>query len=301
MRWPSARRAAAAVAVVAAAAIVLSGCSPRPAAGGTRKAIVVTYSALGALVSDLVGDAFTVSVEIPNGLDPHEWEPSAKDIEALNKASLVVENGLGLEAGMQKTLAAAREAGVPFFTASDSLAGQAGASAASGSAPDPHFWLDPVSMKSVIDALAERLKERFGVDLSRRGADLDARLDGLDAEIRAMAATVPTGSRRLVTGHESLAWFARRYGFSVVGAIVEGFSTQAEASAGQLASLRRELEAHPVKAVFTELGTPRPVADALARELHVKTVELGTHALPPDGSYFTLMRDLARTVCDNLR
>jgi len=79
----------------------------RPAAPG-RRTIITTYAVLGAAVKDLAGDAFTVTSAIPNGLDVHEWEPSAKDIEALTKADLIVENGLGLEGGMGKALDQAR-------------------------------------------------------------------------------------------------------------------------------------------------------------------------------------------------
>ena len=82
---------------------------------------MVTYSVLGAVVRDLVGDTAQVVVPMPNGQDPHEWEPSAKDIETVMHADLVVQNGLGLEGGMQKTLAQAQAAGVKFFTASDHI------------------------------------------------------------------------------------------------------------------------------------------------------------------------------------
>ena len=67
--------------------------------GTSQKSIVVTYSILGSVVKELLGNQANVIISIPNGLDPHEWEPSAKDIEAINKADLVIQNGLGLEGG----------------------------------------------------------------------------------------------------------------------------------------------------------------------------------------------------------
>ncbi len=87
----------------------MMACQPTANNNTGKKSIVVTYSILGSVVKDLVGDKATVTVSIPNGLDPHEWEPSAKDIETINKADLVVENGLGLEGGMEKTLAGSQE------------------------------------------------------------------------------------------------------------------------------------------------------------------------------------------------
>ncbi len=67
-------------------------CQPPTSVTGEKKSIVVTYSILGSMVKELVGDKAVVTVSIPNGLDPHEWEPSARDIEVINKAGLVIEN-----------------------------------------------------------------------------------------------------------------------------------------------------------------------------------------------------------------
>ena len=74
---------------------------------------------LGSLVQDLVGDRGRVTVVMPNGADPHGFQPSARDVEAIAHADLVVENGLDLEEGMQDVLDRARDDGVPVFTASD--------------------------------------------------------------------------------------------------------------------------------------------------------------------------------------
>jgi zinc/manganese transport system substrate-binding protein len=281
-----------------------------PSAGQGRPFIIATYSVLGALVRDLVGDAFVVISAVPNGLDPHEWEPSARDIEALNAAALVVENGLGLEEGMEKVLESRRSSGKRVFTAADHVAVRTvgeGEGIPSGDpdqkvgASDPHLWTDPVAMKSVAIALAAEIQSSFGVNLGPRAADLAARLDALDAEIRAAVDLIPASRRKLVTGHESLGYLARRYGFTLVGAVVPGLSTAAEVSAAELASLKALIQANGVAVIFTEVGTPPGVSQALAREAHVRAVELTTHGLPADGSYFTYMRDLARVIAENLK
>jgi zinc/manganese transport system substrate-binding protein len=141
--------------VLASILIGTMACLAKTATGTTgKKSIVVTYSVLGCIVKDMVGDKVNVTVSIPNGLDPHEWEPSAKDIETINKADLVIENGLGLEGGMQKTLQVARDNGVKFFTASDYITVRhvgTGEGIPSGDpdqaigAADPHLWMDPLT------------------------------------------------------------------------------------------------------------------------------------------------------------
>ncbi len=257
--------------------LLLAACGGAPAAQPTtapaattatsaaRPTIVVTYSVLGAVVRELVGDTATVVVSMPNGQDPHEWEPSAKDIETIMKADLVVQNGLGLEGGMEKTLAQAQAAGVTFFTASEHITIRnvgAGEGLPTGDpdqavgAEDPHLWIDPLAMKAVVAALAAQLKTDLGLDLGARATSLAARLDALNTEIVAAVATLPEARRKLVTGHESLGYFAQRYGFTLVGAIIPAITSQAEVSAADLASLKQLITTNQVPAIFTELGTP---------------------------------------------
>ena len=258
----------------------------------------------------MVGDNVRVTVLVPNGLDPHEWEPSAKDIETINKADLVIENGLGLEGGMEKALAAAKSKGVKFFTAADYITVRhvgSGEGIPSGDpdqtigAPDPHLWMDPLSMESIVVALSQELKKDFNLDASIQAIDLQNRLEALNSEVATIVAAVPQEERKLVTGHESMGYFAQRYGFKLVGVIVPSLSSQAEVSAADLAALKQTIQENQVKAIFTELGTSPVVAKAIGNETGVKVVELSTHVLPADGSYFTFMRNLAITITDALK
>jgi len=297
--------------ILALVLFVSAACQPSTKTDSTgKKSIVVTYSILGSVVKDLVGDKANVTVSIPNGLDPHEWEPSAKDIETINKADLVIENGLGLEGGMQKTLQVARDAGVKFFTASDYITVRhvgTGEGIPSGDpdqaigAADPHLWMDPLNMKSIVAALAPVLMKDFGLDVSSQATSLENQLDALNTEVASMVATIPQENRKLVTGHESMGYFAQRYGFKLVGVIVPSISSQAEVSAADLAVLKTAIIDNQVKAIFTELGTSPAVSKAIGDETGVKVVELTTHALLDDGSYFSFMRNIANVITNALR
>ena len=270
-----------------------------------RPALVVTYSILGSLVQDLTSDAFRVVVLMPNGLDPHEWEPSARDIATLNHAALIVQNGLGLENGMLGALTQAAALGIPLFTASDHVsvrhvkAGQGlpnGDADQKAGAADPHLWLDPLRLKQVIVALAAELKARFGTDLDARAVDLASRLTALDDEIKTLVRSVPPERRLLVTGHESLGYFADEYGLTLIGAIIPSLTPQAEVSASDLAALKRLVAGRRVPVLFTELGTPPKVAQALGTELALAVVPITTHALQGEESYFSFLRALARAI-----
>ena len=276
-----------------------------------EKSIVVTYSILGSVVKDLVGDNATVTVIIPSGVSPCEgYDPSAKDVETLSKADLVVENGLGLEVGMQNTLQQVKDSGVKFFTASDYIIVRhvgPGEGIPSGDpdqatgAADPHLWTDPVAMKEIVAALAVTLKSDLGIDVNASALDLEARLDALNQQISDLVNSLPPDNRKLVTGHESMGYFAQRYGFKLVGAIIPSLNSEAEVSAADLETLKNEIEQNHVKAIFTELGTSPAVAKAIGDETGVKVVELTTHILPADGSYFTFEHNLAQTIVDALK
>ena len=290
--------------------VLLAGCQPLKTGAVNRKTVVVTYSILGSLVKELVGDQAQVSVSIPNGQDPHEWQPSARDIENINNASLVVCNGLGLESGLTVILANAKQRGVPVFTASDYItvrhvgSGEgipAGDPDQSIGAADPHLWMDPLTLQKVAAALAPRLKTVLSIDVEDDSQRLQSELSGLDQEIRQVLSLLPESDRKLVTGHESLGYFADRYNFKLIGAIVPSISTQAGVSASDLAALKILIQENQVKAIFTELGTSPAAAEAIGKETGVKVVELNTHKLPPDGQYTTFMKTLALDIVEALK
>jgi zinc/manganese transport system substrate-binding protein len=290
------------VSLVAAGALVVAGCAGAGAsATPAGPSVVVTYSVLGAVVADLVGERATVTVLMGNGVDPHDWSPSAKDIERVMNADIVVANGLGLEEGLEKALDEAEKAGVAVFHATDHIqVREVAEEGGDHGAGDPHFWVDPISMREVVGALTEELATT-GIDVADRGADLEKRLTDLDAETRATLADVPEANRKLVTGHESMGYFADRYGFELIGTVIPGLSSQGEVSAGELAALKAQIEAEGVSAIFTEIGTPAAVVEAIGRETGAEVVELPSHNLPDDGSYFTFIRGIASAVADALR
>ncbi|MEL7562988.1 metal ABC transporter substrate-binding protein [Dehalogenimonas sp. 4OHTPN] len=296
------------LALLLAASLIFSTIGCRP--DSEDKGIVVTYSILGSIVKDLVGGEALVTVLIPDGADPHQWEPSARDIERVNNATLVIRNGLGLEEGLESTLEAAENRGVRIFTAADHIEVrrvETGEGIPGGDpdqqtgAPDPHIWVDPLAMKRVVTALAVEIETVMGIETSGRARDLESRLDALHAEIAGIAITLPSANRKLVTGHESMGYFAQRYGFQLIGAVIPNLSSQAGVSAADLATLIKLVRQNQVKAIFTETGTSAVAAQQVAAATGAAVVELSPAKLQADGSYFSFMRKLAGDVVEALR
>jgi zinc/manganese transport system substrate-binding protein len=239
-------------------------------------------------------------VVIPNGQDQHDFSPSAKDIEELNNASFVVSNGLDLEEGLEDALVQTEKSGVPVFHIADYVTLRALTSQEENhhGGEDPHIWLDPETLAEAVPALTAALEKALKVDLSQEEQNLITELQDVSASITSVLSEVDECT--LVTGHDSLQYFAARYGCTVVGAVIPSFSTAAEASAGDLAALKKLAQQENVKVIFTELGTPADVAALLSKELGVKLQELSTHVLPSGSGYKEMMLNLASSIATGL-
>lgn len=283
-------------------AILLGACSSGESAESAKTvtadkpSIVVTYSVLGDIVEQLVGDLATVIVVIPDGQDPHEFRPSAKDVETLNNASIVISNGLDFEEGLLSPLATAVSAGIPEFRLGDNvttrvLDGERGAA-------DPHLWLSPAKFLEAIPPLTAAIEQATGLDLADQSVAITSQLTEIDAQVASILSGITC---KLVSGHDEMGYFADHYGCTVIGAIIPSFSTTSEASAGELAKLKDQIAQHNVKAIFTGLGTPQEVANQLANETGVKAVSLSTHYLNGATHYRDFILLLAQQIADALQ
>jgi len=261
---------------------------------GEMPVVVVTYSVLGAIVSQLVGNSATVDVLIPDGQDPHEFQPSAKDIEKMNNANIVVANGLQFEEGLNSGIDSLTNSGVSVFIAGDHITTRL-----LGTSKDPHIWVSVANILELLPALAEAIGAAINVDLSEQQAALKSDLIKLDAEIVSIIGRL--NKCQLVSGHDELGYFAEHYGCEVIGAIIPNFSTTAEATAGELAALKTQITAHKVSAIFTGRGQPQDVADQLAKELGIKAVSLSTHFMNGAANYQEFMLRLANQIADALK
>lgn len=274
---------------------LLPACSSSAPAKTARPNIVVTYSVLGSVVADLVGDEADVTTLIPDGQDPHDFQPSARDIEAINNADIVVSNGLDFEEGLLEVLATAETKGVPQFRLGNSITQRV--VEGEHTIADPHVWLSPVNFIQALPSLTAAINKATGLSIDETAA-LD-KLTLLDNEIKEVIGSV--SSCVLLSGHDEMGYFADRYGCTVIGAIIPSFSTTSEATAKQIADLKMLAESNNVKAVFTGLGTPAEVSEQLASELGIAAVSLSTHYLNGAANYREFMLNLANQIAEALR
>jgi len=283
--------------------LAATACSGPARSEGTS--IVVTTNVLGDVVRNIAGDAVTVEVLMPVGSDPHEFEASAQQVASMEKASLVVANGLGLEEGMASVIEIVETDGVPVLRVGELETPRY----FSDGNPDPHLWFDPVRMAHAVKAVAAKL-----ADVAPGAADWTGNGDAYAAQILSTEETmsglfdqIPADGRKLVTGHMAFGYLADRFGLEIVGVVIPGGGTMGAPSAGDLAALAQTIVDENVPAIFTESTESPVLADALAREVgrDVQVVSLYTGSLGAPGSgadtYLGLLLTDAQRISDALR
>jgi zinc/manganese transport system substrate-binding protein len=244
--------------LVVVTAVVGCGEDDGGAAAGSVTVVATTTQA-----ADLARNVGGENVEVvgllaPNS-DPHEYEVRPRDLEVLARADLVVRSGGDLDEWLGEAIeGAGGEA--PVLTLSDHVR---------ASEDDPHWWQDPRNAMRAVTAI-----ERSLSDLDPGRADAyaaaagryTARLQRLDRAVAACVAKVPAAQRKLVTTHDALGYYARRYGIEVIGAVIPSLSTSGQPSAGETAELVRTIRDEGVKAIFAESSVDAKVEQAIARE-----------------------------------
>lgn len=264
---------------------LLAGCG----GDGERAGIVVTTNILGDLTRAVVGSAAEVTVLMPPNADPHSFGVSAQQAAKLDRAALVVHNGLGLEEGVARHVAAAQSAGVPALAVGEHVDPISYTSDAAVGRPDPHFWTDPKRVRVAVEAIAAAVVEHVGgVDAAAIRANTDrylAELDRLDQWVGEQFAGIPAERRKLVTNHHVFGYLAQRFGFQVIGAVIPSGTTLASPSASDLSALADAIRAAGVGAIFADSSQPDKLARVLAAHagLHVQVIALYTESLTEPG------------------
>jgi len=262
--------------------LVLTACGDDELATDHGLTVVVTTTVIGDLVRNVVGPDVTVEVLVPIGADPHDYQASSRQVAQINRASLVVANGLGLEEALIDVLHAAERDGANVLEIAPLLE-----PIPVGSGFDPHVWLDPGRMAQAARVVAEEMvRVDASIDWSSRAAAYAIELDITRREVESILHAVPQDSKKLVANHDSLGYFAAVYGFEIVGTVIPGGSTLGAPSSSDLANLVGVIEEEGIRAIFAETTEPSVIAASVAAEVshQVEVVDLYTGSLGEPGS-----------------
>ena len=281
--------------------LVGSACSTSPTADESLVQVVTTVSPITNIVQNVGGDRVFVTGIVPEGTNSHTFEPAPADAAVMEEAEIVFINGLHLEEPTRELAEANVGQGVPIVQLADRTISEDEyifdfSFPESEGFPNPHLWTNPPYAKEYAEIVRAELSGLDPEGASGYQANFDAliqRLESLDEAVRAATATVPEEDRRLLTYHDSFPYFAREYGWEVVGAIQP--SDFAEPTPQEVAGLIEQIRAEDLPAIFGSEVFPSPVLEQIAAETGTTYVDdlrdddLPGEAGDPDHSYLGLM------------
>jgi ABC-type Zn uptake system ZnuABC Zn-binding protein ZnuA len=255
------------------AAIVLAGCGSdnKPSPAGKVLKVVTTTTQITDFSQNIGGADVKVYAVLKANVDPHDYEPTPADLDAIAKADVIVQNGVGLEKWFEDTIKNANPKG------------------------------------TLVDA-SQGVAIRGGNGTAEEAAgDYTAKLDTLDTHVAAQINTLT--NKKLVTNHDAFGYYVDRYGLEFVGSVIPSFDSQAELSPTDILNLVAKIKTQGVKAVFSESSLPPKTAEAIAKEAGVQVVNGGDalygDTLGPPGSdgdtYLKMVEHNTKAIVDNLK
>lgn len=288
-------------------AMLLSGCAAAPRQDAAQSDLVlVTLSPLADVVKNVAGDDLRVLALVPPDADPHAFSPTPDDARKMEEARAVFRVGHGIDDWLSR-LTQSSDAATPLF---DLTRGLTLDPLAKSRDDDPHIWMDPLRVlamtRTIRDDLSE-LQPKSAAAFARRADDYGKKLRELDAWVKSRVALIPKDRRKLVTSHDAMGYFARRYGFQIVGFAVPGGGTdESGANAQSIAALIEQIRAAKVPAVFVESSVNPALMERIGAEAKVRVVaDLHIDSLgkpgSPSGTYLGFYRENVDKIVAALR
>jgi len=266
--------------VLAMAAIgAIAGCGSdtdtATAAKSGTISVVATTPEVADFTRNVGGDAVSVTQIIKPNVDPHDYEPTPADIQAIGAAKLVVKNGVGLEEWLDDTISSAGFKGTVVDTSQGVTLRMGDPGDEETKNGDPHIWHNPRNAKIMAANIEKALVTADPGHADAYRANFQtyaAKLDKLDAENERKFAALPADDRKLVTNHDAFGYYIDRYQLQFIGSVIPSLDTSAELSATQINDLVAKIRATGTKAIFSESSLPPKAAEAIARQAGVRVV-----------------------------
>ena len=310
------------ITALATATLVLAACStstdettgassdtaPTTAPVLDAPSVVVTTTVLGSVVGEILtcatGDDSSMTVLMPVGADPHDFQASSSQLAEMATADLVVFNGLGLEEGVLDAIENVEADGTVVLEVASQIEplpfgeeeghdddhgedhGEEEGHDHDHGEFDPHFWFDMERMALAAELIGSALGSQAGDTFESCGKSVAADILTAEQSVAETLLSIPESKRVLVTDHDALAYLADRYDFEVVGTVIPGGSTLADPSSQELATLVAIIEREQVRAIFGNIALNVGLIETLAEEVgdDVEIVELFVGSLGGPGS-----------------
>lgn len=267
--------------------------------------ILASTTLLADIAQNVAGDHVKIGSILPTGADPHSYQYTPQDVAKVADIELLIlfddEN---YELFLEPLLYSA-DGNMEFVFASVGVSKRIDFDMGGF---DPHIWLDPnniiISVENIREGLTH-LDPEGAAEFQSNADAYVAELRALDAWILEQVSQIPVEKRLLVTNHEAFGYFAEQYGFTIVGTVIESFSTDASPSAQQMASLIDQIRLSGAPAIFLDAGDNPTLAQQIADETGVTVVtDLHLESLTdgaPGATYIEMMKHNVALIVNALK
>lgn len=265
------------------AALFLAGCTTHQAEqiqGDNRLRVYASFYTMYDFAYKIAGDKAQITVMVPDGTEPHDWEPAAADIVGLQDADLFLYNGAGMEHWAEDILNSLDPSGLIAVEASKGIALREGeheeAEEAAEKDPDgldPHVWLDPKNAKQELETIKNAFVQADPSNASYYEANYEKwsrEFDALDEEFRTTLSNLP--KKEIIVSHEAYGYLCAAYGLTQIG--IEGLAPDSEPDPGRMAEIIDLAREKGVTTIFFEELLSPDVANAIAAETGANTAVL---------------------------
>ena len=291
------------------AALLLIGCESIPKSSDGALRVLASTTFLADIAQNVAGERLQVGSLLPFGADPHAYQAAPSDVAKISESSVLILNGIEYEhfikpllenAGGERLIITATDGLTPNQMEDEENAGQM--------VGDPHMWLNPNLVITYVENIRDGLSKAdpSGAEIYHANADTYiTQLKDLDAWIVGQVNTIPADHRLLVTNHEAMGYFAKRYGFKIVDTILPSFSSEAGASAKELVTTIEAIKSSGAPVVFLGEVENTDLADQIAAETGTKVVhDLYLESLTdggPAATYIDMMKHNVTSIVEGLK
>ena len=297
-------------------ALLFAGCGSAPQSGGDTLKVLASTTFLADIAQNVAGDRVQVESLLPVGADPHAYQAAPADVSKIAESNVLILNGVEYEhfiepllenAGGERFIIEATTGLTPHQMEEHAAEAESGTSH-EHEAGDPHMWLDPNLVVTYVENIRDGMSKADPDGAETYAANAEAyiaQLKDLDAWISEQVNSIPAENRLLVTNHEALGYFAERYGFEVVDTILPSFSSEASASAQEIAAAVDAVKNSGAPAIFLGEVENADLANQIAAETGVKVVDtLYLESLTdgePATTYIDMMKHNVTQIIEGLK
>lgn len=226
--------------------------------------VVVSFYPLYDFTKNIGGEKVNITTIIPFGVEPHDWEPTPKDVGKILSADLFIYNGAGLEPWAEKLVKDTKSKNLVVIDMYKSIGAKG---------DDPHIWLDPVLVKAQLKVIRDTLIKLDSRNKSYYEANYNSYLKKVEALDREIRDTLSRCKKKVfVTSHDAFSRFAERYGLTQVP--ITGINPEAEPKPKDLVEVVKIVRENKIKYIFTEPLISPKLAESLSRETGAKILIL---------------------------